>query len=196
MNRKCLTVSAILAMVLLSVAAGGCSPERKQEQATLTMVSTVKDPGPFDQAVKTAQLIVFGTVKSLGSPIISEAPPANPGQVAFGRAVTVPVILEVAQVLKGNAKAGEIVTFRQLGGQVGQSTMSFPGEAKFQVGENVLLFLYEPTGIYKTWTGGALYADQGKYVVDSLGVASNDFRSETFPLEALKTQISKALETK
>lgn len=196
MIRRWVAPSTILAIVLLSVAVVGCSAERKQEQATLTVVSSIKDPGPFDHAVKTAQLIVYGTVKNLGTPILSEVPPAGPGEGQLPRAVTVPVTLEVVQTFKGNVKAGESITFRQLGGQVGQSMMAFSDEAQFQAGEHVLVFLYEPTGAFKTWTGGALFPDQGKYVIDSRGVASNDFRREAFPLEVLKAKVSTALEGK
>lgn len=49
--------------------------------------------------------------------------------------------LKVEQALSGNARPGETVTFRQLGGRIGNIEFNIPGIPKFSEGASTLVFL-------------------------------------------------------
>jgi len=51
------------------------------------------------------------------------------------------VTLRVEQALKGEFRAGDTLSFRQMGGTVGQTTLRTPGLPQFAAGDRVLLFL-------------------------------------------------------
>ncbi|HEY3316063.1 MAG TPA: hypothetical protein VGL40_12405 [Bacillota bacterium] len=161
------------------------------ETGKTTIVGSLKDPGPFDRAFQSADTVVIGTVKKLGPAVISSPPTLGQAEADMG--IYTPVLLEVTEVFKGNVKPGEIVTFAQLGGKAGGHTIIYAGEAEFKEGEQVLVPLYKPTGAFKSWTGGNLHADQGKYLIDASGAATNEVRAETLPAESLKAKIKSAL---
>jgi len=185
------SLSVILALVALMPSLGNVGAMKTKESSTV--VTSLRDPGPFEKAVARADVIVLGEVTRVGTPVLSNQPPVTPGQVPFGRVVRVPVKFKVAEVLKGNAKPGQTIPIAQLGGQVGQTTVVFQDETHFEVGETLLLCLYKPGGVYETWTGGLYYADEGKYVIDKAGVATNVFRNEVMPLDVLRARIESAL---
>jgi hypothetical protein len=51
------------------------------------------------------------------------------------------ITVRVEEVLKGPKKPGDLVTFRQIGGTVGQISLKPPGMPEFAPGERALLFL-------------------------------------------------------
>ena len=70
------------------------------------------------------------------------------------------VTLRVERAYKGQAKPAAELTFRQLGGRLGDVATYVPGQPQFRVGEQVLLFLERPQpGLALVVTGMA----QGKF---------------------------------
>ena len=71
--------------------------------------------------------------------------------------------LKVIDSLKGNAKKDMVLTIRQIGGQIGEWTQYVPGDAKFKIGEEVLVFLRHDQRDDLHFLVGM---SQGKIVVD------------------------------
>jgi hypothetical protein len=90
--------------------------------------------------------------------------------------------VRVEQTLKGGDRVGETVTFRQLGGRVGNITTNIPGLPKFTEGDSTLLFLEGSltNPHYSPIPGLA----QGRWVVrtehDGSRFARRDFSDSTF----------------
>lgn len=90
--------------------------------------------------------------------------------------------LRVEQSLSGNARPGETVTFRQLGGRIGNIEYNIPGLPKFAEGASTLVFLEgsltNPN--YSPVVGLA----QGRWLVrrdnDGTRFARRDFSDSTF----------------
>jgi hypothetical protein len=90
--------------------------------------------------------------------------------------------IRVEQSLKGEARAGETVTFRQLGGRIGNMATNIPGLPKFSEGDSTLLFLEGSltNPHYSPIPGLA----QGRWIVrkdnDGTRFARRDFSDSTF----------------
>lgn len=187
-------IAPLICLILVSSAANAFSQGHAAESsATTTVVSSIRASWSFEKAVDAADAIVVGTVKGIGAPVLSNEAPGVPGEPSLGRAVSAPVTLSVTEVLNGSVQAGDLITLAQLGGQIGQFTCTFEDETEFLVGEQVLVYLYKPTGAYAVWTGGAFHASQGKYVIGGTGQAYNAYRNETMPVQTLKDRIQEVL---
>ena len=185
-----LLVLGLVALLTAGARASASVPDETASEPVLILNTMLRDPVPFDRAVKAAELIVVGTVSEIGDPV--SGPPDEDGNPV----VWTPVELMVERSLKAAANKGESVRFVQLGGTRKGLTTLFSGQTTFVRGERVLLFLYKPTGLFVQWTGGNLYADEGKYTIGADGWAHNALRAEDIALEALVTAISAALGTR
>lgn len=109
--------TGILAMAA-ALLAGGASPAG----ATVLLHMTV------EEMTAEASLVVEGTVLHQ--------------QVVEGeRHLWTETFLQVSAVHKGQAELGQILTFRQPGGETATVGMKVPGAARFSQGEEVLIFL-------------------------------------------------------
>ncbi|MEK7469178.1 MAG: hypothetical protein AAB074_17530 [Planctomycetota bacterium] len=119
--------------------------------------------------------IVLGTVTRVST---SWEDPDGDGQSQIFTTVEI----RVEQSLKGGATAGSTVTFRQLGGRIGNLATSIPGLPKFSEGESALLFLEGSltNPHYSPIPGLA----QGRWIVrtenDGTRFARRDFSDSTF----------------
>ncbi len=103
---------------------------------------------PLRELTRRADLIVHGQVVSQSAR--REAP---------GHDIWTTTTLRVQDSLEGAAPA-DVITFEQLGGTAGGITELIPGDATFQPGEEVIVFLK------KTPRGFVLYGfSQGKFTV-------------------------------
>ena len=90
--------------------------------------------------------------------------------------------IRVDQSLKGGARVAETVTFRQLGGRIGNLATHIPGLPKFSEGDSTLLFLEGSltNPHYSPIPGLA----QGRWIVrtenDGTRFARRDFSDSTF----------------
>lgn len=101
----------------------------------------------FDQLLNESELVVHGRVVSTYSYIMPER-----GWVLTDTRI------EVLDAAKG--QGGPIVTVTELGGVVGDKGMIVPGTARFQVGEEAVVFLKNLAGKWRT--AGLI---QGKFPV-------------------------------
>lgn len=157
-------------------------------EPTIVVTTALRDPAPFAVMVLKADIIVAGVVRNLGEPQSSSAN----GSGGPPRLWT-PVTLAVDEVLKGDVGPGGTLIFAQLGGSKDGLTSIFAGQTQFRMGERVLVCLYRPTGLFTEWTGGNLYADEGKYTIGHDGMATNVGRSEALGTDALVQAIRAVL---
>jgi len=110
-------------LMALAVSAGGvCVSVAPPARATAVVGMELGDLG------REAELIVAGRVVSVVS--------------AWDKGrIRTQVTLAAEQVLKGTPKAADRVTFSVLGGEVAGIGQRVPGEARFVVGERVVVFL-------------------------------------------------------
>ncbi len=118
---------------------------------------------PLDLAGLTdhAETIVVGRVEAQSARWTSDK-----------SAIYTAVSERVAQPLKGGARAGDLVTLRREGGEVGGMGMLVSGAARFSVGEEVVVFL-ERRGA-ALWTVGMAQGKLHVAVVDGRKVAFRD----------------------
>jgi hypothetical protein len=179
---------AVLGLIAMAIVVPRVdTPNHPLEETTIT--TSLKSPLPFGSAIRSADAILVGTVVGLGASVAGVPAPTDPESTV----VWVPVSFRVANCVKGTYAAEQVLTFAQLGGTIGRTSVVYADEEQFVVGEELLLCLYKPTGLYRYWTGGNLYADEGKYVVCTDGMARNALRGEEFPLTDLLARIAAAL---
>ncbi|MEM9191317.1 MAG: hypothetical protein AAGF12_19245 [Myxococcota bacterium] len=65
------------------------------------------------------------------------------------RRIVTDVTVEVAESMKGGAQPGERIVVRCLGGEVGDVGMRVPGEPRFEVGDETMLFLRMQGGVHR-----------------------------------------------
>jgi hypothetical protein len=92
--------------------------------------ATVVERVTLPEMVRRSASIVHGVVQSVRTE--SEA---------GGARIYTYVTLGVGECLKGGAKSGDLVTFRQLGGQVGDQVVYVAGTPRFHQKQDVLVFL-------------------------------------------------------
>jgi hypothetical protein len=134
------------------------------------------------QLIHFADLIVTGRVLEIRSGF-------DPAVQAIYTYITV----AVQRVLKGVVSESTI-TIKQLGGEAGRRGLRVPGQAAFNVGEDVLLFL-EVRPRDRTLYTAALW--QGKWNVRRVGatrlaVRRHEAEADTRPLSAIQTAIDRA----
>ena len=95
---------------------------------SLPLHATVIVPAEFREIVSGSQLIVYGRVKDV-----------RPEWTSDRRRIDTLVSVEVSSYLKGGA--GQTVTFRTPGGQIGRYKSMTVGAPEFRVGEEAVLFL-------------------------------------------------------
>ena len=84
----------------------------------------------------------------------------EPSLMKNGGAVQTVITLRVEEVIKGSAERGERILLRQSGGKVDDFEHHIPGVSKWELGEEVIMFL-EPLGPYLIEIGIGI----GKYEV-------------------------------
>jgi len=137
--------------------------------STVRSFATVVEPVALPELVKRSATIVHGTV--LETRTQSEA---------GGAQIYTYITVSGREFLKGGPPQGSSITFRQIGGQVGDQVVYVPGTPRFRDKQEVLLFLTgDDAGGYPQVMGifqGALRpvsGPGGERRVEGLGPESN-----------------------
>lgn len=135
--------------------------------------STVLIKRDLRDLARGADQVLLGTVVRL-------EPYRDSNSIVFTR-----VTVEVAEVLKGPRTPGELVSFRNVGGTVGMTTVSVPGTPEFHQGERTLVFLSERENVYTAVYGWM----QGKFTIRD-GVVQENQRPEANFLREVRALVA------
>jgi hypothetical protein len=141
----------------------------------------------FDEAVASAEYIVIGRVGPGGDPYWFEEP-GQAGSGPVGRVIITPLLLTVAESLKGPAAPGETLTIGQLGGQIGEQAMSCSAERYLDPG-TYLLFLCPAQGL---WAEAGLRVSQ-EWSIAGSSLAAHPLWPQHRTLPQVKAEIGRIL---
>lgn len=146
-------------------------------------------------SARFAMTIVIGTVRQV-QPSRWTTPdgqrPTNPHAIANSQSIYTPVLLDVAQYLKGVQPQAQLLLFA-VGGTLGADYVARNDNLfAFREGERVLLFLTLPLAEPRELDGQPFWSVEDRYTITPNNLATNYY--QTLPLQQLLDQITTALQ--
>lgn len=133
--------------------------------ATFSFAAMVKVELP--ELTKEAEVIAIGQVVDLNSRWLGKPKTST---------IITDVTVAVQDVLKGNVRAGERLTVKVYGGEIGDIGLRVSEEPQFSGGEEVIIFLNKDTdGLYRP-----TQLFQGKYTIEGNNIKENNLVVDEF----------------